>query len=218
MKEIGTRLREFRIRSDISMPAIASATGISKETLYKWEKGTRPSNIDDYYKLKIYLDKAESKLEEEAFELEAQKQSTLKLPLSNTRPAVPQTDGKATSGTVILTNDGPELIVERINAPFLGHVDGVIEVTGESMAPTFSNGCRVGILRLNDIRILNWGLCYFIIDNNWQGIVRRLYQGETTDSLLLVSDHPNQKLFPPIIRQWEQIKAVFNIVASFIKQ
>lgn len=218
MYNIGKRLKEFRLKSKTKMPAIADSTAIAKETLYKWEKGTKPSNIEDYYKLKVYLDRMENKLEEEAFEFENQKPATLRLPLNNARPAIPQTDAKAASGTVLFTNNEPELIVDRINAPFMGHVDGVIEVTGESMAPTFSNGCRVGILRLNDIRILNWGLCYFIIDNNWQGIVRRLYQGETTDSLLLVSDHPNQKRFPPIIRQWEQVKAVFNIVVSIIQQ
>ena len=52
------------------MPAIALATGIAKETLYKWEKGTKPGNIEDFYKLKVYLDKMEGKLEDEAFELE----------------------------------------------------------------------------------------------------------------------------------------------------
>ncbi len=30
------------------MPAIAAATGISKENLYKWEKGTKPSDFELY--------------------------------------------------------------------------------------------------------------------------------------------------------------------------
>ena len=110
------------------MPAIAALTGIAKETLYKWEKGTKPSDINDYFRLKAYLDKMENKLEEKAVEIEVQKPATLKLPLNNTRPAVPQTDGKAASGTIIFTDDGPELIVDRINAPVLGVVEGVIEV------------------------------------------------------------------------------------------
>jgi transcriptional regulator with XRE-family HTH domain len=214
---LAQRLKAFRERTKIKMPAIALLTGIAKETLYKWEKGTKPSDINDYFRLKAYLDEMENKLSEEQLELDNQKPATLRLPLSQNVLPSPQTDGKAAAGTIIFSNEEPELIVDRINAPFLGPVDGIIEVTGESMAPTFSNGCRVGIIRLNDSRILNWGLHYYIIDKNWQGIVRRVYQGETEDSLLLVSDNPNQELFPPIHRSWEQIEAVFKIIAGILK-
>ena len=55
-------------------------------------------------------------------------------------------------------------LVDRINAPFLGKGEGVIEVIGDSMAPTFINGCRIVIIRLNVYRILEWGKCYYIID------------------------------------------------------
>lgn len=199
------------------MPAIATYTGIAKETLYKWEKGTKPSDINDYFRLKAYLDKMENKLEEEQLELEYQKPATLRLPLNHNRLPVPQTDGKAAAGTVTFHNDEPELIVDRINAPFLGTVEGVVEVTGESMAPTFSNGCRVGIIRLHNYRILDWGLYYYIIDKNWQGSVRRIYQGETESSLCLVADNPNQDKFPPIQRQWDHIEAIFRVTAGILK-
>jgi transcriptional regulator with XRE-family HTH domain len=211
------RLKAFRERTKIKMPAIALLTGIAKETLYKWEKGTKPSDINDYFRLKSYLDEMENKLDDEQLVLEAQKPATLRLPLNSNLLPAPQTDGKAAAGTISFNNNEPELIVDRINAPFLGPVDGVIEVTGESMAPTFGNGCRIGILRLNDSRILNWGLHYYIIDKNWQGIIRRVYQGDTTNSLLLVSDSPNQELFPPIHREWDQIEAVFKITAGILR-
>jgi phage repressor protein C with HTH and peptisase S24 domain len=214
---IGQRLKEFRERSKIKMPAIAALTGIAKETLYKWEKGTKPSDLNDYFKLKAYLDKMENKLEEEQLEIENQKPATLRLPLNRNRLPIPQTEGKALAGTITFFDNEPELIVDRINAPFLGPIEGVIEVTGESMAPTFINGCRVGIIRLNDYRILDWGLHYYIIDKNWQGIVRRVYQGETGDSLRLVSDNPNQEKFPPIQREWVQIEAIFRVIAGILK-
>lgn len=214
---LAQRLKAFRERTKIKMPAIALLTGIAKETLYKWEKGTKPSDINDYFRLKAYLDEMENKITEEQLELDTQKPATLRLPLTQTGTPSPQTGGKAAAGTIIFSNEEPELIVDRINAPFLGPVDGIIEVTGESMAPTFGNGCRVGIIRLNDSRILNWGLHYYIIDKNWQGIVRRVYQGETEGSLVLVSDNPNQELFPPINRRWEEIEAVFKIIAGILK-
>jgi transcriptional regulator with XRE-family HTH domain len=214
---LAQRLKAFRERTKIKMPAIALLTGIAKETLYKWEKGTKPSDINDYFKLKAYLDEMENKISEEQLERESQKPATLRLPLNINLLPTPQTDGKAASGTISFHKNEPELIVDRINAPFLGPVDGVIEVTGESMAPTFVNGCRVGIIRLNNSKILNWGLHYYIIDKNWQGIVRRVYQGDTINSVLLVSDHPNQELFPPIYREWDQIEAVFKIMAGILR-
>jgi len=214
---IGQRLKAFREQTKIKMPAIAALTGIAKETLYKWEKGTKPSDINDYFRLKSYLDKMENKLEEEQLDIEYQKPATLRLPLNRHRVPIPQTDGKAAAGTILFSNDEPELIVDRINAPFLGPVEGIIEVSGESMAPTFINGCRVAISRLNNYRILDWGWYYYIIDKNWQGYVRRIYPGETENSLCLMSDNPNQDKFPPIQRQWEHIEAIFRVMAAIWK-
>src|SRR5690348_9590691 len=112
MTDIGVRLREFRIQSNIKMPAITAATGIAKETLYKWEKGTRPSSLEDYFILKNYLDKMEGKLEVEAFELENKRPATLALPFNSNQPPIPQTDGKFAAGTVVVTDERPELIVD----------------------------------------------------------------------------------------------------------
>jgi phage repressor protein C with HTH and peptisase S24 domain len=215
--QIGKRLKEFRERTNIKMPAIAAITGIAKETLYKWEKGTKPSDINEYFKLKIYLDKMEGQKEEELMEFENKKPATLRLPFNHNRLAVPQTDGKAAAGTVILNNDEPELIVDRINAPFLGLVEGVVEVTGESMEPTFMNGARVTISRLNNFHRLHWGHYYYVIDKNWDGIVRRVYQGDTEDGIQLVSDHPNQVLFPPIPLKWDEIETIFKVTSRILR-
>ncbi|MBO9200999.1 MULTISPECIES: LexA family transcriptional regulator [Niastella] len=214
---IGQRLKAFREKSKIKMPAIAAQTGIAKETLYKWEKGTKPSDINDYFRLKSYLNKMEGQVDEELLEQDYQMPTTLRLPLSPNRLPVPQTDGKFASGTIFFFNNEPELIVDRLNAPFLGPLEGAIEVNGESMAPTFSSGCRVVIFRLNNYRILDWGAHYYIIDKNWQGSVRRVYEGQTENSLRLVSDNPNQDKFPPIQRQWDHIEAIFRVIAGIWK-
>ncbi|MBO9200228.1 MULTISPECIES: helix-turn-helix transcriptional regulator [Niastella] len=217
MKDIGIRLREYRILSNTKMPIIASATGIAKETLYKWEKGTKPSSIEEYYKLKGYLDKMESNLDEETFELVKQHPATLRIPLTSAGPAVPQSDGIAASGTVIFSNNEPELIVDRINAPCLGTVDGSIEIIGNSMEPTFCNGGRIAISRLSDNRSLIPGQYYYIIDTNWQGIVRRVYPGERGNSILLVADNPDQLKHPPIEKSLDQVAAIFKVGAALIK-
>ena len=48
--EIGKRLKEFRKKKKIKMPAIAAATGISKENLYKTaKKEGKATNLRKYY-------------------------------------------------------------------------------------------------------------------------------------------------------------------------
>ncbi|THU40807.1 LexA family transcriptional regulator [Niastella caeni] len=216
-QHIGKRLKEFRERSKIKMPTISAITGIARETLYKWEKGTKPSDIQEYFRLKSYLDKMENKLEEEQLLLEYQKPTTLRLPFNRKRIAVPQTEGRIAAGTIIFSDNEPELIVDRINAPFLGEGEGVIEVTGDSMAPTFINGSRIVLIRLIDYRILEWGKYYYIVDKNWQGFIRRIYQGDLPNTIKLVSDSLNQEKYPPIHRQWEQIEAIFRVTAGILR-
>jgi phage repressor protein C with HTH and peptisase S24 domain len=126
-------------------------------------------------------------------------------------------DGKASAGTIIFTGNEPELIVYRINAPFLGHVEGVVEVTGESMEPTLKPGNKVAISRLQDMQILSWGAYYLIIDINLHSTVKRIYQGRAKDTIILVSDNPDQVRFPPIERSMDQINAIFKVVASITK-
>ncbi|OQP44128.1 hypothetical protein A4H97_33700 [Niastella yeongjuensis] len=215
--DIGTRLKELRVRLKIKMPAIALATGIAKETLYKWEKGTKPSDINSYFILKRYLDKVEIKENLEGFELEIRKPATLRLPLDPNKPALPQLDGIASAGTVIFTGNEPELIVDRINAPFLGPSEGAVEILGESMEPTFKNGSRVIIIRLQNPEILDWGHYYLIIDRNLHITVKRIYQSTSIGSIVLVSDNPDQSRFTPIERSLDQVTAILKVVGSINK-
>src|ERR1044072_4406773 len=106
-QNLAQRLKNFRERTKIKMPAIAILTGIAKETLYKWEKGTKPSDINDYFRLKAYLDEMENKIAEEQLELESQKPATLRLPLNPNGLPAPQPDGKAAAGTISFHNNEP---------------------------------------------------------------------------------------------------------------
>jgi transcriptional regulator with XRE-family HTH domain len=217
MTNIGMRLKILRTRLGIKMPVIEKFTSISKGKLYKWEKGVKPTNLEDYNKLNAYLDKMENKQEIDVFEIEISSPATLKLPIKNNKPAKPQTDGMAASGTVIFTGKVPELIVDRIDAPFLSFLEGAIQVIGHSMKPTFCNGSWVTITRLNDFRALDWGHYYYLIDSNYIGSIRRVYQSEKENSLQLISDNPDQLEYPPTERCLDHIKAIFKIGASITK-
>lgn len=149
---------------------------------------------------------------------EIRKPTNIRLPLNANRKPASHADYRFAAGTVVVSNNEPELIVDRIHAPCLGNIEGLIEVTSNSMEPTYINGCRIAITRLNDYRILNWGQCYYILDKNWQGIVRRVYKSENENSIKLVSDHADQIMFPPFNRSWDEIAAIFQIIACIIKQ
>jgi hypothetical protein len=84
------------------------------------------------------------------------------------------------------------------------------------MEPTFKNGCRIVINRLGNPAIIDWGKYYYIINKNWQGIVRRTYC-ESKESIRLVSDSFDQKKYPPIIWRWEEIEAILQIKAVIQK-
>ena len=217
MDNIGQILKAFREKTKIKMPEIAISTGIPKETLYKWEKGKACRDFNRYNKLKSYLDKKGILHEEEQLNLEIKKTATLYLPFDSKRPATPQIDGALAAGTIDFFIEEPVIVVERINAAFLGAIEGLIEVTENSMEPTYANGCRIGICRLNDIRILDWGYCYYFIDKKWKGIIRRVYQGETEHSIQLVADNPDKDKFPTIQQPWDQIATVFQIIACIMK-
>ena len=214
-QDLGTRLKQFRQRSNKKMPEISAVVKIAKETLYKWEKGTKPSDVNEYRKLEAYLEEMEKQDVEYKMEIDTKRPITIRLPLDIHKPPIYNTEGTLATGTILIFNDEPQLIVERVNIPYLGAVEGAIQITGNSMEPTFKNGSRIAICRLKDIRLLDSGRCYFIINKNLRGMARRVYQSE--GGLQLVSDHPDKSLFPPIERSWDQIETVLEIVGNIDK-
>ena len=210
--DILEQLKSFRQLTKIKMPAIAAASGVKVHTLYMWQKGANKSgNIEDYYKLKLFLDKMEWIISENKIT------SNIRLPLNPKMSAIYQINDFTPTGTLIMSNGKAELVAGRIHAPLLGHIEGLIEVKGDSMAPTFPNGSFIGIKRMNDYRILNWGFHYYIIDINGYGRIRKVYQGDSDGCLLLHCDNTNHDLYPPIQMQWHQILAILDIPVRMIK-
>ena len=183
---IGERLRQFRMEYVITMPEIARATGIDKETLYKWERGGRPSDITLYTRLNEYL----NKIEANATQAGISKVAALRLLLTSNEKPIPW----------------PELIVEPNSDPFLSQSEGLIEIMNESMEPTIKKGSRIAISRLKDGGELAWGECYYVINKRWQGLVRRLYEAENGNAVRLISDHVDQEKYSSINLEWRKSK------------
>jgi phage repressor protein C with HTH and peptisase S24 domain len=119
------------------------------------------------------------------------------------------------SGTISVVDNTAAIIMEYIDAPFIGFVEGVVEVSGESMNPTLKSGDRLAIKQLPDMQLLLWGELYYIIDKNLQGVVKRVYEFE--GGIEMMSDHQDQRRYPPVKRKWNQIEAIFKVKADITK-
>lgn len=221
---IGTRLKEFRERTRIRMPEIAKETGISKENLYKWEKGTKPSDINEYNKLKDYLDKMDNThnlvSEPEVIYGKSSNQSPKSRLISIflTQDDDPQLypDQNAIPGSVITLRNQLALIAWRNDSPVIGEVDGLIPVSGESMEPRFKSGSLIALKKLKFIKIINAGYYYYIIDKNGKGLLRKVKTSGESNSITLSSE--NEADYPTITRNWDDILAIFSIEAVVTKQ
>ncbi|HEY8898643.1 MAG TPA: S24 family peptidase [Niastella sp.] len=221
--EIGKRLKEFRKRKNIKMPAIAAATGISKENLYKWEKGTKPSDFDQLQTLMEYInnmDNAPEVAEDPKLinTKKAKPSSSTFLTgifLSQDEESVLVHDNNAAPGNVILINKQPILVASRIDAPVIGDVDGVIPVTGDSMEPRFKSGNLIAIKKLRFTRIINAGSFYYIVDKNHIGLIRRVRPAGETNSIILIAENGND--YPETTRRMDEILAIFSIEAVIFK-
>jgi hypothetical protein len=105
-----------------------------------------------------------------------------------------------------------ELLYDRI-----GPIDELVEMVGDSMMPTFKPGSLVALKALPNPELLYWSEYYYIIDDNDQSLVRRVYASEIQNCIKLVSDHPDQGTYPPIFISWNQVKAIYKVKAEIVK-
>jgi transcriptional regulator with XRE-family HTH domain len=219
--QIGERLKTLRKQKNIKMPAIAAATGISKENLYKWEKGTKPSDFTLYNKLAEFLDKIENTPdyvyeEPKAQNVKQPKQATSSIFtgifLSHDEEALPLADGYSPGITTL--NDKPMLVGWRIDAPVIGNFDCVIAVNGDSMEPKFKNGSWIALKKLRFTKILNAGYYYYIVDRNLQGLLRRVQPAAENNSIILIAENEQ---YPEIVRRIDDVLAIFSVEAVINK-
>lgn len=69
---LGVQLRTYRKSKGHSVQKVAELTGIPADRIYKWEKGTRPSDAEDLLKIRAYMgEQMESKPKTHPKELES---------------------------------------------------------------------------------------------------------------------------------------------------
>lgn len=221
--QIGERLKELRKKKNIKMPAIAKATGISKENLYKWEKGTKPSDIEQYNKLVDYLDKMEKGVDliledpkgNGSGKTSASRSFLTGIFISQDEESLPLADEHGMPGDIIVINDKPVLIARRNDSLFIGEVDGLIPVNDDSMEPKCKSGSWIALKKVRYTKILNAGYYYYIVDKNMKGIVRKIHPGAEKNSIVLVAENEE---YPEMTREMDEILAFFKIEATVTRQ
>ena len=93
------------------------------------------------------------------------------------------------------------------------NVEYMIRVSGSSMYPKYSNGDILACRRVHDVRFFQWGKIY-VIDSSQGALVKRVFQDEDPDRILLVSD--NRENYPPFSIPKSDIRSL-SIVVGVIR-
>lgn len=93
------------------------------------------------------------------------------------------------------------------------NVEYMIRVSGSSMYPKYSNGDILACRRVQDVLFFQWGKIY-VIDSSQGALVKRVFQDEDPDRILLVSD--NKEHYPPFSIPKSDIRSL-SIVVGVIR-
>ena len=93
------------------------------------------------------------------------------------------------------------------------NVEYMIRVSGSSMYPKYSNGDILACRRVHDVLFFQWGKIY-VIDSSQGALVKRVFQDDDPDRILLVSD--NRENYPPFSIPKSDIRSL-SIVVGVIR-
>ena len=93
------------------------------------------------------------------------------------------------------------------------NVEYMIRVSGSSMYPKYSNGDVLACRRIQDVLFFQWGKIY-VIDSSQGPLVKRVFQDDDPDRILLVSD--NKEHYPPFSIPKSDIRSL-SIVLGVIR-
>jgi phage repressor protein C with HTH and peptisase S24 domain len=94
-----------------------------------------------------------------------------------------------------------------------GGVEFAIRVSGSSMYPKYSNGDILACKKVPDVKFFQWGKVY-VIDTSQGQLVKRVFEHDDKDLLLLVSD--NKEKYPPFPMPKGDIRSL-SIVLGVIR-
>jgi transcriptional regulator with XRE-family HTH domain len=199
MTTLAERLRSFQQKFDLSVEEMAKQMNVPKANLYKWMKGSRPSNPGDYNKMNDFLDQAFI-------------------------DGIRQGDGEVKDGDGFSLDAKPSPDWMTLSVWFGERVRRCFTLTDDSFEPTIKLGSRVYLAGAKALQDLVWGRIYFFRQQNGDVLLRRLYPYKKDGLLALIKKEglvvltcDNAKKYPPLVRQLNDFIEIFRVVGSMHK-
>lgn len=183
---LGISKREFYTLINVSRGTLESKTGITEDVVNKFIKAFPDISIEWLIK-GIGTPKRTIKENTKHFATDVTKsESGVGIPLI---PIEAMAGLFAGSQTVMLSE------CERFIVPSFRNADFLITVRGDSMQPHYFSGDLVACKMLSLAGIFfQWGKVY-VIDTEQGALIKKIEQGSTPESILLVSANPTYKPF-----------------------
>ena len=128
--------------------------------------------------------------------------------------ALPLIPFEALAGYLSTDNEGVRLKdCERYVIPEFDRrgAEFIIRVSGSSMYPKYSNGDLLGCKKIENILFFQWGKIY-VLDTSQGALVKRVYEHENKDFVMLVSD--NKDVYPPFPIPKSDIRSLSIVVGG----
>ena len=178
MKE-GDILKKEIFMQDLSIKDIAAQMGISRNYMYAlFEKEEiSPYYIDRFRKIGIDIKKPTFM------------DTSMKGGLIVNRHPIPYYDVDAIGGKVdLFREDHKEHVKDYIEAPFMKDCSMFINVSGDSMYPTYKRGDIIGIKRMSDFATIEYGQPYVIVTKD-NRMIKYIRKSSTKGKWLLCSEN-----------------------------
>lgn len=88
-------------------------------------------------------------------------------------------------------------------------VDFMIELSGDSMIPTYNRGDIVACTIIKEATFIQWNKCHIIATAHQGSLCKRIMPSEKTDHVKIISDNP---AYPPIDLPLSEIKGLALVV------
>lgn len=163
---IGLRIKELRIKKNISIRDLSKEIGIDPSQFSKIEKDKLKLTIPRVVELSSFFNvSTDYLLTGKSYNTE-EKPNIYSLKTDNNIPdqSIPLYNLEATAGVVSLFNDSNDVEpIDYLSIPNLPKCDGALFVTGDSMYPLLKSGDIVAYKQINDFENeIFWGEMYLV--------------------------------------------------------
>jgi phage repressor protein C with HTH and peptisase S24 domain len=119
------------------------------------------------------------------------------------------------AGFVEMFKDGNPTVLGHLNIPEVKGADFVIRAKGDSMLGVINDSDWVGIKRITDLEVINYGNPYAIVTQDLQ-MLKYIYKSTVADNFLLKSENENHPEFDLPIKKILELY-IITVVLPFSK-